>query len=121
MCATETRPGRNAAGELCTSCGVPPVEIALAAVFESGARGEPASALCTLTRPWCWRSVPATAMPAAVPASRKVLFIPEAIPPRHGGTTETAVEASVGFIKPHPLPAHTRAGGVAAPAAGQAR
>ena len=44
-------------------------------------------------------------MPVAIPAWRKVLLMPEAIPLRAGGTTPTEVVAITGLAIPTPAPA----------------
>ena len=57
--------------------------------------------LCSI---WFWNTVPSAAMPVAMPTCRKVLFAPEAMPLRSGGTTEMADEASTGLTIPIPMP-----------------
>ena len=53
---------------------------------------------------WLWNTAPSPAMPVAMPTWRKVLFAPDAMPLRSGGTTLIAAEARTGFTVPIPMP-----------------
>src|SRR6202008_5033095 len=101
---------RSAAGVRATTVGVPPTDTALPIVLDWPSRNVSASAVCTCVLTVCAGSVPSNEIPAVAPPSRQVLLIPDAMPLRHGGTTATAVAASVGLMSPMPRPERHRPG-----------
>src|SRR5437016_3508253 len=101
-CATTAR---DAGGALAIACDADPDATACAIAWLRPAAGVEASASITRDCTWCWKIAPHAAIPVAIPAWRKVLLIPDAMPLRAGGTTPTAIVASDGFAIPTPTPA----------------